>query len=215
MEKYEKQDLRMQKASGTLRMAMTDAIAIRYYNEMEWTPASSIWLDAHTNCETATGYDSNHLQRELSGSPLEELGTVLEYINHIQELRDKLVMCGQIPSYAHLIFHILEGQPETPEWTTWVMVTKAALPDQNSLAGFQKLKELLLAYEAELRRKKSLLSDQALYTKGRRGNPRRQESTGPGTHSVSRERGKGQRPKSFSGTCHGCGKNGQEKAGCW
>ena len=39
------------------------------------------------------------------------------------------------------------------------MVTKVALPDQNSLAGIKKLKELLLAYEAELHRKKSLLSD--------------------------------------------------------
>ena len=49
IEKYEKQDLQMQKASGTFLMAMTDAIAIRYYNEMEWTTASSIWLDAHVN----------------------------------------------------------------------------------------------------------------------------------------------------------------------
>jgi len=106
MEKYEKQDLRMQKASGTLRMAMTDAIAIRYYNEMEWTTASSIWLDVHANYQTATGYHSNHLQRELYISTLEESGTVLEYINHIQELRDKRVMCEQTPSYAHLTFHI-------------------------------------------------------------------------------------------------------------
>ena len=95
MEKYEKQDLRMQKASGTLRMAMTDTIAIRYYNEMEWNTASSIWLDAHANYQTATSYDSNHLQRELYESTLEESGTVLEYINHIQELRDKLVMYGK------------------------------------------------------------------------------------------------------------------------
>jgi len=62
MEKYEKQDLRMQKASGTLRMAMTDTIAIRYYHEMEWTTASSIWLDVHAHYQTATSYDSNHLQ---------------------------------------------------------------------------------------------------------------------------------------------------------
>jgi len=52
----------------------------------------------------------------------------------------------------------------------------------------------------------SLLPDQALYTKGRGGNQMRQESTGPATYSVSRVRGKGQRPNSFSGTCHGCGK---------
>jgi len=95
------------------------------------------------------------------------------------------------------------------------MVTKAALPDQNSLAGFKKLKELLLAYEAELRRKKSLLPDQELYTKGRRGNQRRQESTGPATHSVSGVIGKSQRPNSFGGTCHGCGKKGHKKADCW
>jgi len=146
MEKYEKQDLRMQKASGTLRMGMTDAIALRYDNEMEWTTPSRIWLDAHANYQTATSYDANHLQPELNESTLEESGTVLEYSNNIRELRDKLVTCGQTPSYAHLIFHILEGLPGTPEWPTWVMVTKAALPNQNLLTGFKKLKELLLAY---------------------------------------------------------------------
>jgi len=86
MEKYKKQELEMQKASGTLRMAMTDAIAIRYYNEMEWTTASSIWLDAHANYQMATSCDSNHLQRKLYESMLEESGTVLVYINHIPEL---------------------------------------------------------------------------------------------------------------------------------
>jgi len=62
---YEKQDLRMQKASGMLKMAMTDATAIHYYNEMQWTTASSIWLDAHANYQTPTSYHWNHLQREL------------------------------------------------------------------------------------------------------------------------------------------------------
>jgi len=93
------------------------------------------------------------------------------------------------------------------------MVLKAALPDQNSLPRFKKLKELLLAYEAELRRKKSLLPDQVLYTKGR-GNQRRQESTGPATHSVSRVREGSQRPNSFSSTCHSCGKKGHKKDDC-
>jgi len=92
MERYEKQDLQMQKASGTLWMAMTDAIAICYNKEMEWTTASSIWLDAHATDQMATSYDSNHLQRGLYKSTLKESGTVLEYINHIQELRDKLMM---------------------------------------------------------------------------------------------------------------------------
>jgi len=51
--------------------------------------------------------------------------------------------------------------------------------------------------------------------KGRRGNQRRQGSTGLATHSVSRVRGKSLRPNSFSGTCHGCGKKGHKKADCW
>jgi len=215
LEKYEKQELRMQKACGTRRMAMTDAIAIRYYDEQDWTTASSIWLDAHASYQTSTNYDSNHLQQKLYKSTLEESGTVLKFINHIQELRDKLVMGGQSPSYAHLIFHTLEGLPKTPELKTWVMVTKAALLDQNSLTAFKELKELLLAYEAELRRERSLLPDQALYTKGKRSNLRRQESASPTTSSTSRIRGKSQSPNSFSGICHGCGKKGHKKAECW
>jgi len=115
MEKYEKQDLRMQKSRGTLQIAMTDIIANRYYNKIESTTGSSISLDVQANYQTTTSYDSNYLQRELYKSTLEELGSVLEHINHIQELRDKLVMYAQTLSYADSMFHILEGVLETPE----------------------------------------------------------------------------------------------------
>jgi len=95
------------------------------------------------------------------------------------------------------------------------MVIKAALPVQNSLSEFKKLKDLLLANEAKLRRKKSLLPNQGFYTQGRRENQRRQERTGPATDLVSSVRGKGHHPNSCSGTCDSCGKKGHKKADCW
>jgi len=94
---------------------MAGAVAIRYYNAIEWTTASGIWLEAHANYQMATSYDLNHLQWGLYESTLEELGTVLEYINHIQDLRDKLVMWGHTPASGHRTFDILEGLPETQE----------------------------------------------------------------------------------------------------
>jgi hypothetical protein len=64
MEKYLAQRWRIQKAIGTPRLAMTDAIAVNYYNA-SWDRLSRIWEDVTSNYETAITYDSNHLQKEL------------------------------------------------------------------------------------------------------------------------------------------------------
>jgi len=119
-----------------------------------------------------------------------------------------------------------QGSPDAPDATRygpWVQGAQDAQDAESRLGESGRNTTVSdagylfadVAYEAELRRKKSLLPDKALYMKGRRGNQRRQESTGPATHSVSRVRGKSQRPNSFSGTCHGCGKKGPKKADCW
>jgi len=143
-------------------MSMTAAIAIRYYIATESPTVSCISGDAYTNYAIATLYDSNYLPRVLYESRHVKLSTVLKYINHIQQLRDKRLMCGQTPSSWDIIIQMLEALPEMLQWTSWIMVTKASLPDQNSQPGYKMLHLLLHAYEVDPHRKKSLLPDPAL-----------------------------------------------------
>ena len=86
----------------------------------------------------------------MPNSNLEECGTVLEYINKIRELRDKLVISGNTPTYAQLILHLFEGLPKTPEGKTCIMVTRSFLSSQTTIIGYTELKAKLTAYEVEL-----------------------------------------------------------------
>ena len=59
LDRYQAQRRRSQKAVGTLRLCMTDAIAVSYYNEV-WITPGKIWKDVQSNYETVVGYDANH-----------------------------------------------------------------------------------------------------------------------------------------------------------
>jgi len=164
LDRYQAQRRRIQKAVGTLRLGMTDAIAVSYYNKV-WITPGNICKDIQSNFEAVVGYDANHLPKELSECNLEECGTVLEYINMIRELRDNLVISGNTPTYAQMIFHLFEGLPKTPEWNTWIMVTKSVLSSQTTIIGYIEHKAKLTAYEVELQRERDIAPGQALYSK--------------------------------------------------
>ena len=165
--------------------------------------------------ETITNYDAHHLHNELYNTTLEECGTVRDYLNRVRELGDKLALCEQLPSYAKLIFHLFAGLPKTPEWRTWILVTKASLTSQNTAAGWEEAKPFLTAYEAELRRDKSVDTEQALFTDSRRNNLKPFYNKSQLDRSVQQKRGQSQKSKSFDGKCHNCGKKGHRKADCW
>ena len=134
---------------------MIKDLAERYYESVDETHGD-IWNDIVASYETITNYDANHLQNQLYNTILEECGTVHDYRNRLRELRDNLALCEQLPSDAQLIFYLLAGLPKTPEWRTWTLVTKASLISQNTAAGWGEPKTFLTAYEAELRRDKSV-----------------------------------------------------------
>jgi len=117
LDRYQAQRRRIQKAVGTPRLGMTDAIAVSYYNKV-WITPGKIWKDVQSNYETVVGYEANQLQKELYECNVEQWGTVLEYINKIRELRDKLVISANTPTHAQMIFLLLEGLPKMPEWKT-------------------------------------------------------------------------------------------------
>jgi len=95
-------------------LGITDAIAVFYSNKV-WATPEEIWKSIQSNYETVVCYNANYLQKELYECTLEECGTVLEYINKIRELRDKLIISGNTPGYGQLIFHLFEGLPKTSE----------------------------------------------------------------------------------------------------
>lgn len=61
-EKYEAQQLLIEKAIGTLRLAMTDTIAKRYYNTSFTTP-KKIWDDVVSSYKTITNNAEGDLCR--------------------------------------------------------------------------------------------------------------------------------------------------------
>ena len=115
LDRYELQRRRIYKAIGTLCLGMTDGMAVGYSTPFYSTPAR-IWQDIGSKYETTVSYDTNYLQRELYECRLEEEGTVMNYLNKIREIRDKLAISGETPTHKTLIFHIFEGLPTTQEW---------------------------------------------------------------------------------------------------
>lgn len=165
-EKYLTQRKRTHKAIGILRLGMTDAIAINYYDS-KWDTPQRIWEDVKRTYETVTGYDANHLQIELYECRLDDCGTVRAYINKLKEIQDKLVICGQQSSHSQMAFHLFNGLPKTDEWKTWTMITKAQFSTAVTNSDYVKLQALLTAYEVELKREKSIEPGQALFASGK------------------------------------------------
>ena len=161
LDRYQAQRRRIQKAVGTLRLGMTDAIAVSYYNEV-WITARKIWKDVQSNYETVVGYDANHLQKGVYECNLDECGTVLEYINKNRKIWDKLVISGNSPTYGQMIFNLFEGLPKTPQWRTWILVTKTVLSSQRTIIGYTELKAKLTTYKVELQRERDIELRQAL-----------------------------------------------------
>ena len=213
LDRYQAQQRRLLKAMGTLRMGMTDAIAVGYYGPA-WKTPRLIWEHVSNQYETAINYDANYLQKELYECTLEDAGTVLEYLNWIRELRDKLTISGQPPTHTQLIFHIFEGLPKTPEWKTWVMITKAALPSLSTTTAYSQLQGMLKAFEVELRRERAVEPGQALFSKsGRKGgrSAKAYDKNKGGSTGISQD--KASKPK-FTGSCHYCGKQGHKAREC-
>ena len=114
-----------------------------------------------------------------------------------------------------MIFHLFAGLPKTPEWRTWILVTKASLTSQNTAAGWEEATTYLTAYEGELRRDKSIHAEQALFTDSKRNNRRPFNTKSQPDRSVQQNRGQSRKSKSFDGKCHNCGKKGDRKDDCW
>jgi len=64
-----------------------------------------------------------------------------------------------------MILHLFEGLAKTPEWKTWIMVTKSILSSQTTIIGYTELKAKLTAYEVELQRERDIEPGQGLYSK--------------------------------------------------
>jgi len=208
VDRYQAQRRRIQRAVGTLRLGMTEAIAVSYYNEV-WITPGKIWKDVQSNYETVVGDDANQLQKELYECNLKECGTVLEYINKIHELRDKLVISGNTPTYEQMIFHLFEGLPKMPEWKSWIMATKGVLSSQTAIIGYTELKAKLTAYEVELRRKRDIEPGQVLYSKTTKTGRFQKLSNYSRKCVAHGARSKPSKGK-FAGYCHHCGKPGHK-----
>src|SRR5205807_5338474 len=88
-------------------------------------------------------------------------------------------------------------------WEPWVLVTKRMLSSLAPLTAYTKLKTLLTEFEAEIRRKKSIYPEQALFTKKQR------------SWQNNRNQKKAMNYPRFGGNCHHCGKKGHKIHDCY
>jgi len=209
-EKYLAQRKRIQKAIGILRLGMTDAIAVNYYSTLLESPLE-IWEDVRRDYKTETGCDPNHLQMELYECQLEDSGTGRAFINKLNAIKDKLIICGQPPTHSQMAFHLFNGLPKTAKWTTCTRITKAQFSSTVTNSDYIKLQSLLTAYEVELKRAKSIEPSQGLFVSGT--NTKWKRPNGESGKTTTRPRDSTTSQK-FTGNGHKCGKKGhREKAG--
>src|SRR5207302_9411336 len=175
---------------------------------------AKIWAEINQKLETAISQDADYLQSELFECKLENAVTVIESLNRIREIRDKLAMNDNPLTHRQLIFHIFYGLPTTAEWKTWIRITKGTLSSLTAQSGYTELKDLLVSYEAELRREQSLMPGQALFTKGKRNNYNGNSNKRNNNYNNQNQRQQ-KSTSSFTGNCHHCGKKGHKMTDRW
>jgi len=112
-----------------------------------------------------------------------------------------------------MIFHLFEGLPKTPEWKTWIMVTRSVLSSQTTIKGYTELKAKLTAYKVELRRERDIEPGQALYSKSTKTGGFQKPSNYSRKGVAPGARSKPIKGK-FAGSCHQCGKPGHKIRKC-
>ena len=174
---------------------LTDEIARKYRGTEYISNPAAVWRQIEADHRDKVKLNVHHLRIQLCDVKLEECGSIEAYAERFQSLCDQITLAGQIVSDSERFFYMMEGLPS--EWDNYrdIMAGRVTTSD-----AWQELIPLLLVKEAELRNKRNIPAEGALYgkswKKGKKGE----------------KRGKGEK---FAGKCDGCGKKGHKKVDCW
>src|SRR5205807_10285965 len=78
---------------------------------------------------------------------------------------NKLKMYNNTPTDTQIIFHILDGLPDTQEWEMWTMVTEGDLKALAASDRLDGLRKILSTFEVKLLMKQSITLAEALFSK--------------------------------------------------
>jgi hypothetical protein len=136
----------------------------------------------------------------------EGCGTVSGYIARIQSLYDQISIAGQTITDTESYFHLLNGLPS--EWGNYKDIIASTIPD---VENWKNIIPNLKTKESELKYKKGVSTDAALYMKGQTNARRKYQHIKSDKNTDFRNR---VIPK-FDGECNLCGKKGHKKYDCW
>jgi hypothetical protein len=209
---------RRQKAVSTMRLALDDGLAVRY-TDLKYTDPKVLWEQLQADHKKAVVYDEEYLETELFSIQLSELGTVRNYVNHIDDLLAKLQLCGRTIEKSKKMFHYLHGLPKESGWTTLKQVLKGTTTADTEVADIVRRLE---AHEAEVRREKGIEPGMALFTgtgskfgtSGNRNGKKWGNSAKNGSGNGADARKTTDVQTNSGKTCFGCGKKGHIRKEC-
>jgi hypothetical protein len=148
-----------------------------------------------------------HLRAELYKVKLddEECSTIARYISRIQSLCEQISIAGQIITDAERYFHFLNGL--SSKWGNYKDIITSTIPH---VENWKNIIPKLGTKESELKHKKGVSADAALYTKSQTNAGRKSQRIKSDKNTDSRNR---DIPK-FDGECNLCGKKGHKKYDC-
>ena len=199
--------IRRDMGTATIIQALTIELAMKYRDrELRKDPAV-LWKKMETDHRGKVKLGRHYLRRQIANVKLAECGTVDAYVARFQSLCDQIALAGSEISKSERFFHMLEGLPS--EWDTFCEIVDTRVTSDEA---WEELIPLLLKREADLREKRGISEDTALYGKA---NKRGQFGKQKGTRGGENNKDKGKDGEKFAGKCNGCGKNGHKKADCW
>ena len=194
-------DYRMRRdmAVAMIMQGLTDELAKKYRQPELLADPAALWQRIEADGRSKLRLDVHHLRMQLTEVRLEQCGSVDAYVDRFQQICGQIALAGKNVSDGERYFFMMEGLAS--EWENYRDVMNSQIADTDK---WEALIPLILVKEAELRKKKGISPDSALYTKvSKKGG-----QGGRGKHD-------GQGKQVFSGKCDKCGKVGHKKVDCW
>ena len=157
--------IRRNMATSNIIQALSDKLATKYRNGELGKDPAVLWKKIETDHKAKVNLGRHHLRRQIVNVKLAECGSVNAYVSRFQSLCDQIALAGTAISNSERFFYMLEGLPS--DWETFceIVDTRVTLDE-----AWEELIPLLIKREADIREKRGIPEDTALYGKaGRKG----------------------------------------------
>ena len=152
--------IRRDMTTATIIQALTDELAMKYRDRQLRSDPAVLWKKIETDHTAKVKLGRHQLHKQIANVKLAECGTVDAYVARFQSLCDQIALAGTAISKSERFFYMLEGLPS--EWETFCKIVDTRVTSDEA---WEELIPLLLKREADLREKRGISEDTALYGK--------------------------------------------------